>query len=216
MKKIVAINASPRVGWNTSAIVKETADGAASEGAEVTYFDLYKLDKFTGCISCFACKLSPNEGKCVCKDGLAPVLEAIRNTDGLIIGTPNYLGDVSAGFRALYERLIFQYLTYKKEPHSYNERKMPVLLIMTSNADEAFYLPLGYKKMLKGYQQTLDSFVGKTKLMIVGNTKQVKDYSRFGWTMFDTQAKDERHEKVFPEECKKAFDYGKKMVKAPW
>ena len=25
MKKIVAINASPRVGWNTSAIVKETA-----------------------------------------------------------------------------------------------------------------------------------------------------------------------------------------------
>lgn len=204
------------MGWNTSAIVKETAGGAASEGAEVTYFDLYKLDKFTGCISCFACKLSPNEGKCVCKDGLAPVLEAIRNADGLIIGTPNYLGDVSAGFRALYERLIFQYLTYKKEPHSYNERKMPVLLIMTSNADEAFYMPLGYKKMLKGYQQTLDSFVGKTKLMIVGNTKQVKDYSRFGWTMFDTQAKDERHEKVFPEECKKAFDYGKKMVKAPW
>lgn len=204
------------MGWNTSTIVKETADGAASEGAEVTYFDLYRLDKFTGCISCFACKLSPNEGKCVCKDGLAPVLEAIRNADGLIIGTPNYLGDVSAGFRALYERLIFQYLTYKKEPHSYNERKMPVLLIMTSNADEAFYMPLGYKKMLKGYQQTLDSFVGKTKLMIVGNTKQVKDYSRFGWTMFDTQAKDERHEKVFTEECKKAFDYGKKMVKAPW
>ena len=214
--KIVAINASPRTGWNTSTLVQEAAKGAQAQGAEIQLFDLYKLDKFTGCISCFACKLSPNEGKCVCKDGLAPVLEAIRNADALIIGTPNYLGDVSAGFRALYERLIFQSLTYKKSPQSYNDRKIPVLLIMTSNADEAFYLPIGYKKMLKGYQQTLDTFVGNTKLMIVGNTKQVKDYSRFGWTMFDTQAKDERHEKVFPRECKKAFETGEKMVREPW
>ena len=216
MKRIVAINASPRAGWNTSALVNKAADGAKAEGADIELFDLYKLDRFTGCISCFGCKLAPNEGKCIYKDGLASVLEAVRNADGLIIGTPNYLGDVSAGFRALYERLIFQSLTYKKTPNSYNDRKIPVLMIMTSNADEAFYLPLGYKKMLKGYQQTLDSFVGNTKLMIVGNTKQVRDYSRFEWTMFDTAAKDERHEKVFPEECKKAFETGAKMVREPW
>ena len=39
----------------------------------------------------------------------------IGNADGLIIGTSNYLGDVTAGFRALYERLISQSLTYKTE-----------------------------------------------------------------------------------------------------
>ena len=60
---------------------------------------------------------------------------------------------MSAGFRALYERLIFQSLTYKKEPRSYNERKIPVLLIMTSNAHEAAYTFLGYGKRLKEYKQ---------------------------------------------------------------
>ncbi len=216
MSGIVAINASPRAGWNTAALVHEAADGAASQQAEVTYYDLYKLQPFSGCISCFGCKLEPNKGKCVCKDGLAPVLNAIRCADGLILGTPNYLGDVSAGLRALYERLIFQALTYKNNPRSYNDRKIPVLLIMTSNSSEAFYGPIGYKRMLKGYQQSLVSFVGNTKLFIAGDTLQVKDYSRFGWTMFNPQAKQERHDKVFPEERKKVFRLGVEMITKPW
>ncbi|MBQ7990324.1 MAG: flavodoxin family protein [Oscillospiraceae bacterium] len=214
--KIVAVNGSPRIGWNTSSLVREAAKGAESQGAEVEIFDLYKLDKFTGCVSCFACKLPPNEGKCVCRDGLAPVLASIRNSDGLILGSPNYLGDVSAGFRSLYERLIFQSLTYKNEPRSYNDKKIPVLFIMTSNADKSYYPHIGYDAMLRGYQQTLGTFVGSTKLLIAGNTKQVRDYSRFDWTMFDTAAKDERHEKVFPVELKEAYDTGVKLVREPW
>lgn len=214
--KIVAINGSPRIGWNTSSLVREAVKGAQANGAEVELFDLYKLDKFTGCISCFACKLPQNEGKCVCRDGLAPLLEAIRNADGLILGSPNYLGDVSAGFRSLYERLIFQSLTYKNEPRSYNNKKIPVLMIMTSNADEEDYAQMGYDTMLKGYQQTLGAFVGNTKLLIAGNTKQVRDYSRFDWSMFDTKEKDKRHETVFLEQLKEAYNTGEKMVKEPW
>ena len=103
MKKIVAINCSPRTGWNTATLVREAARGAEDQGAEVRVIDLYALEKFTGCVSCFGCKLPQSLGRCICRDGLAPVLEEIRNADGLILGTPNYLGDVSAGFRALYE-----------------------------------------------------------------------------------------------------------------
>lgn len=216
MKTIVAINASPRTEWNTGTLIRDAADGAKSEGAEIKVFDLYKLEKYTGCISCFGCKLAPNEGKCIYKDGLSPVLEAIRNADGLIIGSPNYLGDVSAGFRALYERLIFQSLTYKTDPRSYNERKIPVLFIMTSNTPKEFYAPAGYRKMLKGYQKSLEAFVGNTKLFIAGNTLQVKDYSRFNWTMFDPDAKKEHHDKVFPEERKKVFALGAEMIRKPW
>ena len=139
MKKIVAINCSPRSAWNTATLVREAARGAEKQGAEVELLDLYKLEKFTGCVSCFGCKLPENLGKCICRDGLAPVLEAIQNADGLIIGSPNYLGDMTAGFRALYERLIFQSLTYKTEFRSYNEKQIPVMLIMTSNAPEDFY-----------------------------------------------------------------------------
>ena len=216
MKKIVAINCSPRATWNTATLVREAAKGAEGEGAEVKVIDLYKLEKFTGCVSCFGCKLPDNLGKCVCRDGLTPVLEEIRNADGLIIGTPNYLGDVSAGFRALYERLIFQSLTYKTEARSYNQKQIPVLMIMTSNASEAFYPQIGYDEMLKKYQNTLGTFVGPTKILISSDTLQVKDYSRYNWTMFNPEAKKERHETVFPEDKKKAFALGAQMVNNPW
>ena len=216
MKKIIAINGSPRSGWNTDILVREAAAGVASAGAEVEVIDLYRLEKFTGCISCFGCKLEPNLGKCICRDGLAPVLEAIRNADGLIIGSPNYLGDMTAGFRALYERLIFQSLTYKTEVRSYNPRQIPVLMIMTSNASEDFYAQIGYDEMLKRYQGTLGTFVGPTKILISSDTLQVKDYSRYNWTMFDPEHKKERHEAVFPEDKKKAFALGEQMASNPW
>ena len=216
MKKIIAINCSPRPTWNTATLVREAARGAEGEGAEVKIIDLYKLEKFTGCISCFGCKLPDNLGKCVCRDGLYAVLEDIRNADGLIIGTPNYLGDITAGFRALFERLIFQSLTYKTEVRSYNQKKIPVLMIMTSNASEAFYPQIGYDEMLKKYQNTLGTFVGPTKILISSDTLQVKDYSRYNWTMFDPEHKKARHEVVFPEDKKKAFALGAQMVNNPW
>jgi multimeric flavodoxin WrbA len=216
MKKIVAVNCSPRASWNTAALVREAAKGAEQEGAQVTVIDLYKLEKFTGCVSCFGCKLPGNLGRCVCRDGLFDVLEEIRTADGLILGTPNYLGDVSAGFRALYERLIFQSLTYKREVRNYNERKIPVLMIMTSNAAEEYYPNIGYDKMLQGYQNMLGSFVGETKLLISADTLQVHDYDRYNWTMFDPEAKKQRHETVFPQDKQKAFDFGAEMIKRPW
>lgn len=212
MKKIIAINASPRKDWNTGTLIRETAKGAESEGAEVTVIDLYKLEKFTGCISCFGCKLPNSLGKCVYRDGLAPVLEEIRNADGLIIGTPNYLGDVSAGFRALYERLIFQYITYKTEPRSYSNSNIPVLFIMTSNAPEEMYTPEFYGRVVSNYQQSLNAFIGPTKVLISANTLQVNNYEKYDWTMFDVEAKKARHETVFPTEKQKAFEFGAKMV----
>ena len=214
MKKIIAINASPRTTWNTASLVREAAKGAESESAEVRAFDLYKLEKFTGCISCFGCKLPGHFGVCVCKDGLTEVLEEIRHADGLIIGTPNYLGDVSAAFRSLYERLIFQALSYKTEPGSYNEHLIPVLFIMTSNCAEEFYDKIGYDKMLENYKNTLSRMVGPTTVMVCGDTLQVDDYSKYNWTMFDPEAKKARHEAVFPEELKKAFLLGSEMAKS--
>ncbi len=216
MKKIIAINASPRTSWNTSSLVREAAKGAEAEGAEVKMFNLYKLEKFTGCISCFGCKLPEHQGICIYKDGLTEVLEEIRNSDGLIIGTPNYLGDVSAAFRSLYERLIFQSLTYKIELKSYNKYRIPVLFIMTSNCSEEFYSQIGYDKMLENYKNTLSNMVGTTKVMVCGDTLQVNDYSKYNWTMFNPKVKKERHEEVFPNDMKKAFALGAEMIKNPW
>ena len=204
-KIIIAVNAGPRKGWNTDTLITEAAKGAASKGAVVERFDLFRLEKYTGCISCFGCKKEQHKGHCVCRDGLTEVLDAIRKADGMIIGSPNYLGEMTASFRALYERLVFQNLTYNRETPCCNQNPIPVLLIMTSNAPDTAYIGL-----LQSYQRTLGQFVGPTELLVSGNTLQLKDYSKLDWewSMFDPEAKKLRHETVFPQECAKAYDMG--------
>ena len=117
----MVVNAGPRKGFNTDTLLCEAANGAQAAGAEIQRFDLFRLEKYTGCISCFGCKKERFKGKCICRDGLMPVLDAIREADGLIIGSPNYLSEMTASFRALYERLIFQNLTYNLETPCCNE-----------------------------------------------------------------------------------------------
>ena len=208
-KKIIVVNAGPRKGWNTDTLITEAAKGAEAAGAAVERFDLFRLEKYTGCISCFGCKKEKHKGQCVCRDGLTPVLDAIRESDGLIIGSPNYLSNLTASFRALYERLIFQNLTYSAETPCCNAHSVPVLLIMTSNAPDTMYTGL-----LETYRQTLDRFVGPARVLVSGDTLQLKDYSRtdWPWTYFDPEAKKARHETVFPEEMKKAFELGKALA----
>lgn len=209
-KKIIAVNAGPRMGWNTETLISEASKGAESAGAVVERFDLFRLDKYTGCISCFGCKKEKFKGHCICKDGLTPVLDAIRESDGLIIGSPNYLSEMTASFRALYERLIFQNLTYNVETPCCNRHPVPVLLIMTSNAPDT-----GYLGLLRNYQQALTRFVGPTEIFASGNTLQIKDYSRtdWPWTMFDPEDKQRRHETVFPQECRKVYEMGAALLR---
>ena len=204
-KKIIAVNAGPRKGWNTDTLITEASKGSESVGATIERFDLFRLEKYTGCVSCFGCKREKNKGHCVCKDGLTPVLDAIREADGLIIGSPNYLGEMTASFRALYERLVFQNLTYNAENPCCNQNVLPVLLIMTSNAPD-----YGYQALMQNYQKTLNRFVGPTEIFVSGETLQVKDYSKLDWewSIFDPEAKRIRHETVFPKERQRAFDMG--------
>ena len=199
-KKIIAVNAGPRKGWNTDTLIDEAIKGAESGGAEV--------EKFTGCVSCFGCKKEKYKGHCIHRDGLTEVLDAIREADGLIIGSPNYLGDLTASFRALYERLVFQNLTYNHEVPCCNENPIPTLLIMTSNAPDN-----AYEGLLKNYQNVLSAFVGPTEFFVSGETQQLKDYSKTDWEWyFNAEERYERHKTVFPKERKAVYEKGKKLV----
>ena len=208
-KKIIAVNAGPRRGWNTDTLIDEAIKGAESVGAEVQKFHLFRLEKYTGCISCFGCKKEKYKGHCIRRDGLTEILDAIREADGLIIGSPNYLGDLTASFRALYERLVFQDLTYNSEVPCCNENPIPSLIIMTSNAPDNAYLP-----MLQNYQNVFNGFVGPTEIFVSGETLQLKDYSKTDWPWyFNAEERYERHETIFPIERKEAFEKGKNLVK---
>jgi multimeric flavodoxin WrbA len=85
--KVMAVNGSPRKTWNTATMLRKALKGAASQGAETELIHLYDL-KFTGCTSCFACKIRGGKsyGRCAVKDGLAPILKKVKEADVLILG----------------------------------------------------------------------------------------------------------------------------------
>lgn len=64
--------------------------------------------------------------------------------------------------------------------------------------------------LLQNYQEVFNRFVGPTEIFLSGDTLQLKDYSKtdWPWTLFDPEAKQRRHETVFPQECRKAFELG--------
>ena len=88
---------------------------------------------------------------------------------------------------------------------------MPGVLIMTSNCSEPMYDATGYTALLAQYKETLDSFVGPTEVFVCGNTLQVKDYSKYNWTMFDPESKQKRHDDTFKEYLNRAYELGKEI-----
>jgi hypothetical protein len=138
---------------------------------------------------------------------MKPLLDAVRGADALIMGAPNYFSDLCAEFKLFYERLVFPYLTYNKEHPCCNTRPIPVLLIMTSNAPDNLY-----SGMLENYRNVLSKFIGPTEVYVVGETMQVKDYSKFNWTFFNGEERVKRRETAFPKELEKAFALGKSLV----
>lgn len=81
-------------------------------GGEVAIFSLNKLI-YRGCQACMTCKTKLD--RCVLKDDLTEVLDAIREADILVLATPTYFADVSSQLKSFIDRtysyLVPDYLT---------------------------------------------------------------------------------------------------------
>ena len=211
--KIIGINASPRKGWNTDLMVNEALKGAASKGAETEMVQLFDL-RFRGCISCFGCKKIDGSGvgRCVCSDELLPVLDKIHHCDGLVLGSPIYIGDVTSSMRALIERLTFQYIPYEAKT-TYFDRRIPVLSIYTMGCSEEAMKTHGFAAMFTLADERYNRlFGGPAKSMTVNETHQVEDYSKYAMSRLDIAGRNKRREEVFPKDLKKAFDMGADLI----
>ena len=137
MKKIIAINGSPRRNGNTAELLQHALRGASDAGAETELVHLYGL-KFTGCLSCFYCKRKDvAHGVCALKDDLAPVLERVKEADALIMGAPIYFMNMSAGMLAFIERLFFSNYIYSEEiPTVFPKSPLPLIMIQDNDAPQ--------------------------------------------------------------------------------
>jgi multimeric flavodoxin WrbA len=212
--KVMALNGSPRKKkWNTITLLKEALKGAASVGAETELIQLYDL-KFSGCISCFSCKrISRKEdGICAVQDDLTSVLDHVKNTDSLIIGTPVYYGAESASTRALLERLCFPYNKYAKDMRTLFPRRIRTALIYTMNVGDEMLEVMGYNRHFALTKMILERHLGACELLVSTDTLQYSDYDKYESERFDKEAKAKRHAEVFPEDCKRAFELGVRMA----
>ena len=118
-KKIIIIDGGPRKTFNTASMLQKFAEGASSvsDEIEVKTVRLYGLD-YKGCMSCMACKIKGKASQvCKFKDALTPILEDIADADGLVLGSPNYFGEVTGQMRAFLERLAFPWLSLQRLQH---------------------------------------------------------------------------------------------------
>ena len=211
--KILAINGSPRKNGNTGTLLAKAMDGAKSQGAETEIIHLYDL-QFKGCISCFACKRinGKSYGKCALKDDLSVVLEKIDHANAFVLGSPIYLTDITGEMRSFIERLAFQYLVYDKERTVLTPNKVDTGFIYTMNLNEQIIKELEYEHIFKRHKNLLERFFGNSETLVVTDTYQFDDYSKYVSTMFDETAKAERRNKIFPIDCQEAFNLGVKLV----
>lgn len=212
--KVMAFNGSPRKkGWNTVTLLEKAIQGAASAGADAELIQLYDL-AFSGCISCFSCKRIDRreDGVCAVQDDLTPVLDRIREADALIIGTPVYYGAESASTRAFLERLHFPYTKYAKDGKSLFPRRIKTALIYTMNATDEMIRKYGFDRLFGMSKMFMEMKFGTCELLLSTDTLQYDNYDEYESGMFDKAQKIERHETVFPEDCRRAFELGIRIV----
>lgn len=102
MTKALFINASPRKGGNTAAMLAEVS--AVLEKAGVDTETIRIAGKpIRGCTACGICKKEKNR-RCVINDSLSEAIVKALEADALIIGSPTYFSDLTAEAKAFIDR----------------------------------------------------------------------------------------------------------------
>jgi len=101
--KVIAFNGSARKDGNTAILLNTVLEEIKKEGIET---ELYQLagKKIQGCIACYKCMKNKDKRCAVTKDIVNECIEKMIEADGILLGSPTYFADVSAGTRALIER----------------------------------------------------------------------------------------------------------------
>jgi multimeric flavodoxin WrbA len=101
--KVVAINGSARRGGNTAILLRYVLGELEQEGIET---ELVEMSGATvhGCLACRKCS-TRKDRRCSQKDDMGNVfIEKMDAADGILLGSPTYVTDISAEMKALIDR----------------------------------------------------------------------------------------------------------------
>ncbi|MDR3303476.1 MAG: flavodoxin family protein [Treponema sp.] len=105
---IIGFTGSPRKQGNTAWVVDAILDGAKKQGAETHSWYFSDMD-IKPCLSCYGCRkgdLAGERTRCIIKDDMQNVYDALERADALILGAPVYMGQMSAQAKIFMDRLF--------------------------------------------------------------------------------------------------------------
>jgi multimeric flavodoxin WrbA len=103
MVKGIGYTASPRKEGNTAWVVNTLLEGAKEQGGETRSWHSGDLD-IKPCRSCYGCR--KGDKGCVINDDMQKLYAALESADALVLGTPVYMGQMSAQAKLFTDRLF--------------------------------------------------------------------------------------------------------------
>ena len=101
--KVIAFNGSGRKDGNTAILLNVVLEEVSKERIETELIQLAGKAP-QGCIACYKCFEKKDQKCAVTKDALNEYLAKMIEADGIVLGSPVYFADATAGIKALIER----------------------------------------------------------------------------------------------------------------
>ena len=103
MKKVLILSGSPRKGGNSDILCDQFARGALEAGNEVKKIFVAEK-KIAPCSGCYFCR--NHGGRCALNDDMSDVLQAMIDSDVLVLSSPVYFYSLSAQLKAVIDRTV--------------------------------------------------------------------------------------------------------------
>jgi multimeric flavodoxin WrbA len=104
--KVVAFNGSARKDGNTYLLLKFALDEIKADGIETNLIQMAG-HPIQGCVACGKCIKQKNMKCAIETDPFNEYFKEISEADGILLGSPVYFSDVTAGMKGLIERCGF-------------------------------------------------------------------------------------------------------------
>jgi multimeric flavodoxin WrbA len=101
--KVVAINGSARKGGNTAILLGYVLKELEKEGIETELIELSGA-KIHGCLACRKCSAKKDRRCAQTGDMGNALIEKMEQADGILLGSPTYVADVTPEIKALMDR----------------------------------------------------------------------------------------------------------------
>lgn len=135
--KIIGFIASPRKEGNTAWIVNKILEGAKEQDAETQSWYFSDLD-IKPCQSCYGCK--KGDRGCIINDDMQKLYDAIEHADALVLGSPVYMGQMSAQAKIFTDRLFARFSPRFSPYFKENAAKKKLILVFTQgNPDSGLF-----------------------------------------------------------------------------